>query len=131
MNCGRTTRAPDLVLVALRQLWLPYGNRAFLHAAAGVLMIFEVRAGVKENVPPFSTAGGARPVGPRGEPVLYSLRSQLASSFPARRPGLPQTTLPARAAVWFVPVAESLAAIKLWRHGPHWPRENGSFARRH
>ena len=73
MNCGLTTRAPDLVLVALRQLWLPYGNRAFLHAAAGILMIFEVRTGVKENVPRFFNGWRRKACrASRGASVLFS-----------------------------------------------------------
>jgi hypothetical protein len=36
---------------------LPYGNCAALRATEDVLMIFEVRIGVKENLP-FSPAGG-------------------------------------------------------------------------
>ena len=44
MDSNRITRSLDAGFVALRQLWLPYGNRAILRAATGVLIIFEVRA---------------------------------------------------------------------------------------
>jgi hypothetical protein len=91
-------------------------------------MIFEMRTGVKENLAPFSPAGGLLASPGASD---YSFRNQLASSFPARRINSPQATAPVRAAVWLVPPAAPLAATEHWRCGLHWPRQNGPFARRH
>ena len=54
------TKSRDSGLVALRQLWLPYGNCAILGATEGVLMILQTRAEVKENLPLSGLGGLAR-----------------------------------------------------------------------
>ena len=82
MDFGRITLSldagfgcPAATLVALRQLRRSWRDE-------GVLMIFEMRTGVKENPAPFSPAGGLLASPGASD---YSFRNQLASSFPARR----------------------------------------------
>jgi len=59
---------------------------------------------------------GEKRGGPRGEPVSILVTSWLRL-FPRAKHFLPQTTAPARAAVWFVPAAAPLAATEHWLGG--------------
>lgn len=98
-----------VVLVALRQLSLPYGNRAFLRR--GRRCPYDLRSARLSQAKSSSFFTGQRREAVASRRASdYSLRNQLASPFPAPAI-LPQNApCPVRAAVWDSP--------RKWVHSP-------------